>query len=330
MARWVVAIVMEVLWSGVATAALQPRWVPARPAPATRVPAEPGWAPADPLEPGKPSVEIPLRRKEDGLFAEVKVNGKPAGQFLLDTGSLSNVIHSEVADRLRLPRLPAYGGVVGSGGVTAGTVRTVQLLEVGKLSMSRHDVMAVNLSPTRSVFGFQTGGILGSPLFSRYPVTFDYAKARLTVHEGGTYLPPPGLQALPLEVLRNRPYVKIRVDGRYDGRALLDTGTTGELIFEAGFVKSHPELVPKAARTTGVVGLGGAKSRLVGPIHSLEVFGRTLRQVGAVFPKEDQSHDPGDGRIATLGGGILSRLRVTLDYARRQVWVEDLTRTPGR
>jgi hypothetical protein len=297
-------------------------WVPVR---------SPDWTP-DPPPPAadKPPVEVPLRRKEDGLFAEVKVNGKPAGRFLLDTGSLTNVVHTAVANRLDLPALPVAGAVVGSAGSAPGTVRSVQSLQVGPLSMSGHDVMAVDLSPTRSVFGFQAGGILGTPLFSRYPVTFDYTRARLTVHEGGAFTPPPGLQPLPLEVVRNRPYVKVSIDGRYEGRALVDTGTTGDLVFEAAFVKNHPDLVPRDARRTGVVGLAGSRPRLVAPVNSVEVFGRTLRQVAAVFPGEEGAQGPGDGRIATLGGGVLSRFRVTLDYARRQVWVEDLPRSPRR
>jgi hypothetical protein len=278
----------------------------------------------------KPPVEVPLRRKEDGLFAEVKVNGKPAGQFLLDTGSLTHVVHTAVADRLGLPALPAAGAVIGSAGSAPGTVRSVQTLQVGPLSMSGHDVMAVDLSPTRPVFGFQAGGILGTPLFSRYPVTFDYAGARLTVHEAGSFAPPPGLQPFPLEVVRNRPYVKVRIDGRYEGRALVDTGTTGDLVFEAAFVKGHPDLVPRDARRTGVVGLAGSRPRLVAPVNSVEVFGRTLRQVAAVFPGEESVQGPGDGRIATLGGGVLSRFRVTLDYRRRLAWVEDVPRRPRR
>src|SRR5262249_19499748 len=119
------------------------------------------------------------------------------------------------------------------------------------------------------------------------------------------------------------PVVPIRVDDGLEGSARLDVGSGAVLDLHTPFVKRN-RLIEQARRsvTTTSAGIGGTfQSRLArmksigsGPYRLGDpVVGLSTVETG-VLASEDYS--------GNLGNGFLDRFVVTLDYERRQVWLE--------
>lgn len=280
---------------------------------------------AAPQKPEGPTSEndrrVPLRLSRGALLAAVKIGGENAGLFLLDTGSVTNVVDAAVAARLELPVLRPEASVHGGMGSAAGDVRRIESLDVGPLKLGAHGAMVVDLSPIQSVFGTRLGGVLGAPVWARHVVTLEAGRRRLTIHDRATFTPPEE-DPVTLEVIDKRPYIHVAFDGRDAGLAMLDTGTTAPMILEPTWAAKNEDVLVGRKRGGSVTGVGGTRTLVTGRIRAVRLFGRTLRGVEANVALGPLPEGPPPPYVALVGTGLLSRFRVTLDYQAGKVWAK--------
>jgi membrane-associated protease RseP (regulator of RpoE activity) len=100
---------------------------------------------------------------------------------------------------------------------------------------------------------------------------------------------------------------------------LLDTGAVGAVTIYAQFQKLHPGLVPAhwVALTAGAI-LPGQFVTKVGRLDQVRVGRLLVPEPVTNFSANADADDAAPGDAGLIGGQILSRYRVTIDYARKR------------
>ncbi len=262
-------------------------------------------------------VTVPLEEHARHFYTRVRIRGHDY-TFLVDTGAQAVVVDSRVAAQvgLRPQGRLEVAGAQRTGGMGIAPIEGIQ---IGSARLPIRMVTVLNL---RNVTGsFQTDGVLGYPFFASAEVTFD------AMHHTMTFAKPGGLhvggQAVPLDVDRQLVEVHGKVDG-IDGRFVIDTGNSGELLLFSPFVKAHPDLLPIGDRQfANSYGVGGAAQALYTIVDELDMgsyrfFNRysnvMLSQQGAFADRFDAGN---------IGIGILRNLVVTFDVANAKMYTTE-------
>jgi len=251
-------------------------------------------------------------------------DGKPAW-LVVDTGAAVSVIEERRVPALGLTATGRHR-VQGSGGAQeASRVQGVAIrLEGLELRDQTMDTLA--LAPLSAHTGKPLDGILGFPVFARRVIEVDYPRHRLSFVDAAGYRYRGSGKVVPIELVRNRPYVTARVvlpGGRaMEGRFLVDTGASSSLnLWAAG--PAGEEVAAAFGKTLKVQarGVGGAFDVRLARVERLELGGFILARPVAVL----RPVDAGQGAARTLGsigGAVLDRFKVIFDYSRRRMILE--------
>ena len=265
------------------------------------------------LPEGAERVTVPLKRGFDHLFVTAHIHGE-AVLCHVDSGAPVNILDIAVANKLRLGYGPT-GRLSGVGGSQLCRSRIVRRLRVDDVTLGPHLAIGYDLAGFRAVTGGGVNGILGSGLLSRMPVTLDYPAATLTFHRRGSFRPPAGAAAFPLQVRGGKPFVRGTVNGKAAGWFLLDTGHSGGADIHKAFAKAKGISLPVRFRTS-TAGFGGTADREGGKLDSLAVLGRTFP--GALAKLVDGKAD----RAGAIGSTVLRHFRLTFDFAAGKLWAQ--------
>ncbi len=258
------------------------------------------------------------------VYFRVAVNDNVASSFLLDTGAGASVIDRDHAEVLNLP-LSGHGQAHGTG---EETVR-VQLVSKPRVSFGGIEVplqylAAVPLTDLSLRDGRMMQGVIGYDVLSQYTVTIDYARSTLTFEDPRTFKAPQGAVAVPLSFVKNTPVIEGAVtmaDGRtFPVRILVDTGSRGALRLNTPFVTKYAldQTVPNAIEGLLGVGVGGTTHEKVGRIASVAFAGFVLKAPVASFAEAKSGTDAETEFSAQIGGEILRRFTVVVDYPRKR------------
>jgi len=261
------------------------------------------------------TIVVPAEITNSRVFVDSRVNGSAPLPFLLDTGASESVLNAD-----RLAELGLRGGPSGSASVEGGAVETQVVsavtLAMGDVSLPPRAIAALPLRGVEAGLGHRVYGIIGGELFARRVVTIDYEK-RAVLFSSST--PRHGI-AIPVSIEDGTPIATASIDG-YSGRFQIDTGG-GMAVVNAPFLAAHPALVPaktlqmtSGAATPGQShgGVGRAGLLQIGPI-------RVERPI--VNYSQNASGDRVDLDAGLIGGEVLSRFSVTIDYAGNRVLLE--------
>jgi hypothetical protein len=258
------------------------------------------------------------------VWVEVSVNGSDPLPFLLDTGFEYSIIDAGVAAALSLPvsdpdTVPQPGGPV-EVGMTRATV-----LSVPGGDLRDWPLRAIPIAGGASIVGREFAGILGHDLLAERVWRIDYEAGRLAVYDPAIELPATGAE-LPVHVVAAEPFIEIALEqphaGLIPGTFKLDTGSTDVAGLNWNFHEGAHVLAPDQATVPmpGVAVGGDTKGILyridaihIGP-YALErpVIGATLESGGF-----ENRADAG-----TIGGELLRRFTLTLDYPRSRILLE--------
>jgi predicted aspartyl protease len=268
---------------------------------------------------------LPLERRGEHHFARVSIDGGPPRTFLVDTGAGLTAISRELADTLGL----ALGGsmdIVGLGGGVEA--RSATLKSVGFGAIERRDVscLVLDFAEMRQGMGLAVEGILGFSALNRYAVTFDFAQGAMEVVENGPRKAPgPGGARVPMETLGGQSLVEGKVDGIAAGSFILDTGSW------ITFVPADVGRKLATARRVPGVSFVGADGRVLEAeavrARSLSIGAARVDRPIVLFATSGGVSDPvgltlASGERGVLGGNVLRRFRVTLDYPRSELVLE--------
>ena len=275
---------------------------------------------------GRDTVSVPFENWGEHLIIPVSVNGDPPLQMVFDTGMpIPGVLLYEgaIVDSMGLafgPMRVNVGGA-GAGGSLQARLATGVSLGVGALSVAGSIAIVMPHTPLSELHD----GIIGASLFNDLVVTVDHDRGVLSLTRREAFTPPKGATEVPLEVVGRHAYVKAGVvgaDGKVTSvRLILDVGATHSVSLNR---RANPGVrLPAGAFPTRIGrGMSGVITGSVGRVAGFELGGHRLAGVVATFPdsafESPRGLDSGDGN---LGGGILGRFNITLDYGGKRMYL---------
>jgi len=175
------------------------------------------------------------------------------------------------------------------------------------------------VAPVRQGFGVSAGqpvdGLIGFEVLSRFITTFDYANNQVILQMPGAYSAPAGSDVIPIVQNGQQPQFPCRIDD-VDGECTLDTGARDSISFYAPFMKANPQIVPATLSAVGVngFGFGGAALGRLGRVQTLAFGTFTLHDIVGDFTTQTEGALASPFVAANVGGGVLKRFAMTLDY----------------
>jgi hypothetical protein len=268
---------------------------------------------------GVDEVSVPIQLQNNHIYVPISVNGH-ATRFMFDTGA-TNVINAEnqaelgVKDQGKLP-----GGGVGEEKEDVGLAK-VDTLQLGGLTMRNQVFATIGLGKLERVEGAKLTGLVGYEVAKRAAVVIDYAGSRMTFIKNSVFKPPADAVAVPFMFNDHNPEIDGTVDG-FAGKFDIDTGSRATIDLPSPFVEKHAlaskyTLSPIAVTGWGVG--GPARSRLarageitMGAVHLPHPLVELSSQTKGAFASPYLA--------GNVGGGILSRFTLTLDYAHQMLY----------
>lgn len=263
----------------------------------------------------KGSVILQLHYDREGhICVPVQVNGHDF-QFMLDTGCENSELWNKALhgvatkDKLLLQRRNANGSKHLSGWFRARNLR------LGGLSLP-NVVLELNdgLNDRSNLSGFLGGNIL-----ENFMVTVDYSKKQLRLANSIKQNRRKQAIVVPMILRNHRPYCNVKIDGKVDVMALLDTGSpfsmSPETLVEP-ILKRHL----KFNSIISGMSFGNLFTEVV-QTENLQIG--SLLVNGPIFEIFPASDAPGMANWIVLGNPFLSRFKtVTFDYPARQIILE--------
>jgi predicted aspartyl protease len=249
---------------------------------------------------------------ERQIVFPITIDGKPAEAWL-DSGAGAIVVDAAFARRLGLE----LGAPIKAHGVS-GEVADVHLskadLVAGDLAMPARRVVVMDLSAVQRLVGRPVQVLLGRDVFDQAVVQLDFQARKLTLTPRDAFEPPPGAP-LPLKRSGDLKSVAIRVAG-VEMPAILDLGNAGGLLIDQEFAAHYRLLDGRRASTTLGVGADGAHEETQTTLDRLELGGVSLNGVPTTATANLSSKAP-----ANVGLQVLSRFRLTIDFAGDRLWL---------
>lgn len=282
--------------------------------------------------PGKTSVRIPFNRDMNMVFFRVSVNGSRPLLFCLDTGFDVSLIDAGVAKRLRLKLenkqiVPQPGGAIEMGDIPAAN------LSIGGLRLTGQPLHTAPLANLAKFVGHDFDGIIGHDILEKFTVKIDYDHSAVTFFKPDAYEAPPGWGKWPVDIVNGEPFVEIEISEidvgpRVKARVKLDTGSMSGLGFNKNFIDANHLPWPgvKVLDTTGLAIGGDTKNIMfVVPRFNIGGYGFNSLYAAATLDSKGFENRKDDG---TIGGEILSRFTLVLDYPQKRIVYElgDLSR----
>lgn len=170
--------------------------------------------------------------------------------------------------------------------------------------------------------GREYEGTLGNDFLSGTVVEIDYARQTVRLFDAGSFKYSGRAMPVKLAFTSGLPTVHARINvsgGKTaEGDFVLNTALDQSLLISEKFAESH-KLHPHKPIASTDYGIGDGRSAVLSRVNEFYLGPYTLAQAIGVFPngKSLGSSDP--GIAGEIGGGLLRRFVVTIDYPHQQV-----------
>ncbi|HET6350477.1 MAG TPA: PDZ domain-containing protein [Candidatus Krumholzibacteria bacterium] len=275
------------------------------------------------------SARLPFEYIGRHVWLRVAVDGHAPANFVFDTGASLSVIDSTYAASIGLKTegsMQAMGGASSKGRASFATVDSLRVAASDGDGIEVHGlkVAVVSLNPLLAPFFWRDcAGIVGFDVISQFVTRLDYDGHQLFFFDPKTFKYDGKGTALAMTLAGNVPVVDIKVDGAYEGGARVDVGSDALLDLHTPFVKKN-DLIAKAKKsiTTTAGGVGGLFHSQLARMQSVEVGPYTIDDPLIGLSTTEQGALASEDYAGNIGNRLLERFTVTLDYERRQIWLE--------
>jgi hypothetical protein len=271
---------------------------------------------------GKDSITVPFKLLTNHVYVPVKLNGGAPSYFIFDTGSF-NVLSKEEAQAQGLKSEGAFpAGGVGQNTIEFGYAK-IDSLDVGGLILKNQLFATLDLSVGIRFEDLPTLGLVGYELARTAVVVLDYDRNEITFIRPTAFRPPQDAESLPLKFRGHIPAIEAVLDG-VTGDFQLDTGARQSLTITRSFADAHGLVEKYQARreAVGGYGLGGESRGLLARPGELDL-GRLAVQGPVALISSSWRRNIATSKIAgNIGGGLLKRFRVTLDYPQGTLYLQ--------
>jgi hypothetical protein len=269
---------------------------------------------------------IPFELSNRHVVVDGRIGNQDHLRIVIDTGASGSVLDDARAASLGLA-LSGSQTSRGAGGVQEGSTARGVDLDLAGFALRDQTVGTLSLASLSAQSGHPFDGIVGWSLLADHVVEIDYPARCVRVHDPGAYrYLGPGV-AIPITFKDRLPYVKAKLtlpDGRaLAGKFVIDTGASTNLILSAQEVEREG-ILASLGKTIGMQarGVGGAHDVQLARVAKLEIGGIALDRPIAAIQEPGPGYISAPGTVGNIGGGILSRFKVVLDYPRKRIVLE--------
>jgi len=277
------------------------------------------------------SIHIPVAVHGHHLHVPVEAGGE-ALSFLLDTGAGTSLLASEAARRLGA----AFGRPFAARGAGDGSAGGHFLEAPVPVAPGGHPGLllglraALPLDDIAAVEGVQVDGILGFDFIDRHVVEIDYRARELRLHDPEAFAYADGAgDTVPLTLETGLPHVAgtiVLPGGRgVSADVVVDLGSSLGAALTHRFAAAHgidPSQMP-ARPFAGGRGIGGEVTARLVRLGGIQIGRISIDEpVAAIFEEGAGVMTSGAFFDATVGGEVLRRFTVVLDYRRRHIILE--------
>jgi predicted aspartyl protease len=264
-------------------------------------------------------VTVPLLTDRNLTYVRASVGGKPL-LLLIDSGSQGIVLNPDAASRLGL-RPQGTIEVRGARQTNGAGIAPLDAIDIGGARLPVNVVTVVDLNGL-SYEGKAVDGVLGYPFFAAAEVRIDPDTSTLTIAQPGG-LPVRG-SAVPIEVGRQVPEVVARINNKVDGRFVVDTGNSSDLLVFHAFVEANPGVVfyGSAKNFAANRGVGGSSAAVPISVDRLQLGPFTLYNRYANVLLADRGAFAEGADAGNIGYGSLRNFIVTFDVANGNMYLE--------
>ena len=269
---------------------------------------------------GAHETTVPFQLINNHIYAPVSINGSKPLNFIFDTGG-HDILTPATAQLLGIKAIGSQTAT-GAGDKTAQSgLARVETIRVGAATLSRQPVAVLQFSTASE--GVDEQGMIGYEFFARFVTRIDYGKHLLTFIDKRYFDPKDAGTPVRFRFFGQFPEVLGSYDGMA-GRFGIDTGARNTLSLTRPFAAQNHlrEREPHGIEALTGWGVGG-------PSHGYVFRGKELVLDGVKIasPLTEFSIDKGgaggvDAFPNNVGGGLLKRFVVTLDYAHQLIYLK--------
>ena len=271
---------------------------------------------------GKDSVTVPFRLLNNHIYVLASIEGKPAVPFVFDTGA-TDILDSVAANQLGIAVEGALpGGGFGDQIASFGLAR-VKSISLGGLALEDQVFGTQGSSGWIAVEGAESAGLLGYEFVKRAVLSIDYARRTLTFTKQEAFHAPNNLSSIAFTFDSHIPMVAGTLDG-HAGEFEIDTGSRGALTVMHPFATANG-LIDKyhaTRRVTVGYGVGGPSKALLARAGELTLGGTKIAAPVAEFVTDSAGAAAATHTAGNIGGDLLKRFTVTLDYQHQLMWLQ--------
>ena len=271
---------------------------------------------------GKDSVRIPFRLLNNHIYVDASIDGSAPLPFIFDTGA-TDILDVNAANKLGVSIEGALpGGGFGDKIESFGFAR-IKRVSLGGLTLPEQVFSTVNLTGLIAVEGADSAGLLGYEFVKRAVLSIDYAGRTMTFTKQEAFHPPQDATPIPFTFNAHIPMVAGTLDG-FAGEFEIDTGSRGALTVMAPFAAEHGLADRYRANRSATVGygVGGPSRALLARAGKLSI-GALLIDAPVAELVTDKAGAAEAARTAgNIGGDLLKRFTLTLDYAHHTLWLQ--------
>jgi len=277
-----------------------------------------------------PLAEIPFELYHNRIYLPIRINNTGPYSVVVDTGASTSGVSEAKARQMGL-RESGKASLKGNGEAVGkvGLAKNVKINFDG-IQLDLKTVAVVPFEQLESYEGRHIDGILGAELFKNYVVQIDYQEKVLSLYEPSIYAYSGHGDALPLHILKGGALALIQAriavpgKGPVEARLAVDMGTYSALRLYRPFDEKQGLPVPgqKVMPAFGF-GLGGEFPENLGRVQGFELgWGLKVGSPVTGFSQASSGVTAGGEYDGTIGGEILRRFKVVLDYSRQQIILE--------
>jgi len=271
---------------------------------------------------------LPFVYSAKHVWLRASINGGPPADFIYDTGASITVLDSVWAAK---NGIASEGRLQGQGAGSAGTGSFAKLTSMrvagangDGVEMKDVRVAVLDLNTHLAPFFWrEAAGVIGFEFINRFVSEIDFDAPLLTLHDPRTWKHEGAGESVPFTLSGHVPIVDFTIDGKYSGGFRIDVGSGSTVDLHGPFVARHhlDSLVTPALPITGG-GFGGVFESRMGRMKSMTVGPYTWQSPLVILSGAQGGALTSEDFAGNIGNGILERFKVTLDYERRQMWLQ--------
>lgn len=271
---------------------------------------------------------IPIEVWSYHIYVKVCLSDREL-EFILDTGAGATSLDLNTAKQLGvgLGQAITVGGA-GPGRVAGARVNVATITLAGT-SIAQSVATAIDLSSLPPREGHRIDGILGDDFIGRHVLALDYARSELRIYDRDAFKYDGTGVSVPVTLINLFPHIdaELRLADGATVRAhcVVDVGSGGSLSLTKTFVDENRlrERVGPTIRRTGAGGIGGSATSDIARLASMSIGGIELgRPIVSLFGDSAGTLSRSGSWEGNIGGAILRRFTVFLDYQRKRMILE--------